>query len=90
MGEKFRSLWSQLCIWVILPPLLNALWFIPCSDKHDTPIPVPLLPTEGLLLGQRLSLPGAAGKKATAENSTFSLSFLVQGDGGRVGIIMKK
>lgn len=40
-----------------------------------------LLLMEGLLLGQRLSLPGVAGKKAMAENSTFTLSFLAQEDG---------
>lgn len=57
-GAKFRSLQSQPCIWVILPPLLNAPWLIPCSDKPDAPIAVLLLPAEGLLLGQRLSLPG--------------------------------
>lgn len=43
---------------VILPPLLNAPWLIPRSDKPDTPIAVLLLPADRLLLGQRLSLPG--------------------------------
>lgn len=51
-------------------------------DKPNSPIPVTSLPTEGLLLGQRFSLPGAAGKKATAGNSTFTLSFQAQRDEG--------
>lgn len=80
-GAKFRSLWSQPYIWVILPPILSALWLVPCLDKPSTPIPFPLLPTEGLFLGQRLSLLGAAGKRARAENTTFTLSFLAEGDG---------
>lgn len=91
MGAKFRSLQSQLCTWVILPPLLSAPWLIPCSDKPDTPHPHsfpahrgPVAWTEALLLGQRLSVPGAAEKKATAENSMFTLSLLAQGDVGWV------
>lgn len=63
--SKESTVWSPLSqprVWVILPH----------SDKPDTPIPGPLSPTEGLLLGQSPSLPAAAGSKATAENSTFA------------------
>lgn len=63
--SKESTVWSPLSqprVWVILPH----------SDKPDTPIPGPLSPTEGLLLGQSPSLPAAAGSKATAKNSTFA------------------